>query len=252
MKFYTLNVYVFSFLLRALWSLIICVVAATGMGIATTNNLKHNYFEFFFFLIVLLAELIMAGVYIWLYRKQRGLRDLEEISRKDGLTSCAAIFFRIVWHIALSVFVLVRIELEGLILKNRKWRDIRDMTIVVMAFALIHILGFVWSLLNQPLEFIRSEMPIPLPEVAKGTGNVVSNQIIAEEEGEDDESPQKSNRDDVMEKQSHSISISSSSKRKAKEPVITMNSEGDPTEGRGQEQHGEYSRASSNAKNFKF
>ena len=67
--FFSISVYVVTFLLRAIWSLIICVTAATGMGIAATNNIKHNYFEFCYFLIVFLAEFALAGVYVWLYRK---------------------------------------------------------------------------------------------------------------------------------------------------------------------------------------
>ena len=40
--FFSIQVYVFTLILRAIWSLIICVVACTGLGISATNNLKHN------------------------------------------------------------------------------------------------------------------------------------------------------------------------------------------------------------------
>lgn len=68
-----MKVYVLTMILRAIVSFILLLTAATGIGIAATNNLKHNYFEFFYFLVVFLSEMTMTGIYLWLYRMQRGL-----------------------------------------------------------------------------------------------------------------------------------------------------------------------------------
>ena len=113
--FFSISVYVVTFIVRAVWSFIICVTAATGLGISATNDIKHNYFEFCYFLIVFLAEFSLAIIYLWLYRKQRPLNDLEDINRKDCIFTGISIFFRLGWHIALSLFIVIRIHMEGFI-----------------------------------------------------------------------------------------------------------------------------------------
>ena len=75
--FFSVSVYVVTFILRAIWCFIICITAATGMGIAATNNLKHNFFEFCYFLFVFIAEFSLAIFYLYLYRTQKPLNDLE-------------------------------------------------------------------------------------------------------------------------------------------------------------------------------
>ena len=156
--FFSISVYVVTFLLRALWSLIICVTAATGIGIAATNNIKHNYFEFCYFLIVFLAEFALAGVYVWLYRKQRGVNDLEDINRKDCIITGIWIFFRLGWHIALSLFIVIRIHMESFIKQDYKWKEVRDLTLVIMSLTAVQIVGFVIGMIYQPLEYIRRDM----------------------------------------------------------------------------------------------
>ena len=113
--FFSISVYVVTFIVRAVWSLIICLVAITGLGIAATNNLKHNYFEFCYFLLVFLSEFAISCLYIWLYRKQRKLNDLDDINRKDCIITGISIFFRLGWHIALSLFIVIRIHMENFI-----------------------------------------------------------------------------------------------------------------------------------------
>ena len=135
-----------TFIIRSLWSLIICVIAVTGLGIASTNNIKHNYFEFMYFTVVFLIELTMSIIYLWLFCKQRGLIDLEPVNKKDCVWTCVSIFLRIGWHIALSLFIIIRINMESFIKDDYKWKEIRDLTIIVMVFTLFHIIGFIVGL----------------------------------------------------------------------------------------------------------
>jgi hypothetical protein len=141
--FFSISVYVMTFIVRAIWSLIICVVAVTGMGIAATNNIKHNYFEFCYFLLVFLAELGISGFYLNLYWKQRPLFDLEQINRKDCIVTGILIFLRLGWHIALSLFIVIRIHMEGFIKMDYKWKEVRDLTLVIMSLTAVQIIGFV-------------------------------------------------------------------------------------------------------------
>ena len=136
-QFFSMKLYAMSMIARAIWSLIICVIACTGLGIAATNNLKHNYFEFFYFLIIFLIELSMSIFELCLFKKQRGLRNLESINRKDCIGSCIAIFLRLGWHIALSLFIIIRIHMENFMKVDYKWREVRDLTITILAFTLI-------------------------------------------------------------------------------------------------------------------
>ena len=66
--YFSMRVYIFTMILRGIWSLLISVVAVTGLGISATNHLRNNLFEFFYFLIVLMIELTMSGIYFWLFK----------------------------------------------------------------------------------------------------------------------------------------------------------------------------------------
>jgi hypothetical protein len=63
---------------------------------------------------------------------------------------------RIAWSIALSIFVIIRINDQDMIKKNGKeWRTIRDLTIIVMAFSTVYIIAFIFGILYQPQEYVR-------------------------------------------------------------------------------------------------
>ena len=113
--FFDMSMYVITMLGRATLSLLLCVISLTGLSIAATNNLKHNYFEFMFFLVVFLVELGMTGFYVYLYRRQRGLTDLNQVSQLDCKVSCLVLFVRLGWHFGLSLFNVVRINIGGYI-----------------------------------------------------------------------------------------------------------------------------------------
>ena len=113
--FFDMSMYVITMLGRATLSFLLCVISLTGLSIAATNNLKHNYFEFLYFLLVFLVELGMAGFYLYLYRRQRGLTDLGEVSQLDCKVSCLVLFTRLGWHFGLGLFNVVRINVGGYI-----------------------------------------------------------------------------------------------------------------------------------------
>ena len=155
--FFDMNMYVVTMFARAVLSLLICVIAITGMGIAGTNNLKHNYFEFFYFFVVFMIEMPLTVFYIYLYCKQKGLRDLDPVNRIDCRGSCVALFLRLAWHFGMSLFIVIRINMEDFILKDKKWKEVRDLTIVVMTFTVMHMIGFLCALAYQPMEYIRKD-----------------------------------------------------------------------------------------------
>ena len=84
-----------------------------------------------------MAEFTIAGLYLWLYRKQRGLGDLEQINKKDCVTTCFYIFFRLGFHIALSLFIVIRIHMENFMKKDYKWREVRDLTLIIMSLTVV-------------------------------------------------------------------------------------------------------------------
>ena len=84
-----------------------------------------------------MAEFTIAGLYLWLYRKQRGLADLEHINKKDCVTTCFYIFFRLGFHIALSLFIVIRIHMENFMKKDYKWREVRDLTLIIMSLTVV-------------------------------------------------------------------------------------------------------------------
>lgn len=108
-------------------------------------------------MVVFLAEFSIAGVYLWLFRKQRGLADLEQINKRDCVTSCFWIFFRLGFHIALSLFIVIRIHQENFMKKDYKWREIRDLTLVIMSLTSVQIIGFIVGLIYQPLDYQRRQ-----------------------------------------------------------------------------------------------
>lgn len=153
--YYSLKIYTALLILRAVWCLLICVVAVTGMGIAATNDIIHNTFEFCYFLICFLVELSAALYYLCLFRKQRHQLNLERVNKMDCLGSCVLIFVRLGFHIALSLFIVIRIHQMNLKSKSIQWTNIFNLTIVIMVFTLIHIIGFIFGVIYQPLEYIR-------------------------------------------------------------------------------------------------
>jgi hypothetical protein len=190
--YFSMRVYVLTMLLRAFLSVIICLTAATGLGISATNQIKNNYFEFFYFLIVLMIEITMSGIYLWLFKLQRGQRNLESVNKRDCQSSCIAIFLRLGWHVALSLFIVIRIHMEGMMLKDYKWREVRDLTLSIMTFTVIHIVGFVVALIYQPLEYIRSDSDMGGAQSSKDKFSDIrnaprQNEIVIEENEEDEE-----------------------------------------------------------------
>lgn len=190
--YFSMRVYVLTMIMRTIWSLIISITAATGLGIAATNQINNNYFEFFYFLIVLMIELTMSGIYLWLFKLQSGLRSLEAVNKRDCQSSCIAIFLRLGWHVALSLFIVIRIHMESLMVKDYKWREVRDLTLCIMAFTVIHIIGFMIALIYQPLEYVRSDEEMGAKAIQADKFNDIrlaprENELAIEEEEEEEE-----------------------------------------------------------------
>lgn len=139
-----------------------------------------------FFLFVFLVELGMIGFYLYLYRRQRGLTDLNQISQLDCKVSCLTLFVRLGWHFGLSLFNVVRINIGGYIQQDYKWKEVCDMAIVVMAFTLMHIIGYLCALAYQPMEYTRRQ-------------EQKSMRIAEEEEEDEDEAPQPKQLEDLGE-----------------------------------------------------
>ena len=145
--YFSITFYIVTFIVRALWSLVICVVCLSGMGVASTTDIKHNQFEFCYFLIVFTTELGCATFYFILFIKQRNIEDLEQINKRDCIGSCILIFCRLGFHIALSMFIVVRITEENFIRKNFNWLYIRNLTYAIMALTSVHIIGYIVGLI---------------------------------------------------------------------------------------------------------
>ena len=151
--FMSVNFYTITLLIRALWSLVICIFCITGMGISATNDIQHNVFEFCYFLICMFIELFAIFFYLALFKKQRPLQNLDRINRFDCTFTCIVNFLRIGWHVTLSLLIIVRINQLDLIKKNYQWFNIRALTILIMVLTVFNLGGFIVGIIYQPQEY---------------------------------------------------------------------------------------------------
>lgn len=54
---------------------------------------------------------------------------------------------------ALSIFVIIRINQGDYVKIDAKWGEIRDLTFIVMMFTVMHIVGFLVGLIYQPMDY---------------------------------------------------------------------------------------------------
>ena len=171
----TLDTYVCTYILRALSSIVVLVVASFGIAVVDNNATGNNYeyskanvtFHNWFFGLTIAIEGISAITFMILFYLQRGKYDITNINRFDCRSSCFFITFRLVWTISMSIFVLDSINKieNGNLSKpwyNHKdvWRDkeldtIRLIVRLLLGFECLQIIGFVFGVLYQPTDYVR-------------------------------------------------------------------------------------------------
>ena len=70
-------------------------------------------------------------------------------------------------------------------IKDYKWREVRDLTLCIMIFTFIHIVGFMAGLIYQPLEYVRNDMPEDKFTDIKNAPR--ANELVIEEEDEEED-----------------------------------------------------------------
>ncbi len=48
--------------------------------------------------------------------------------------------------------------MESFIKQDYKWKEVRDLTLVIMSLTAVQIVGFVIGMIYQPIEYVRREM----------------------------------------------------------------------------------------------
>lgn len=169
---FSIDTYVCTFIIRTIWSSVIVITSIIGVSISSTNAMGNNYilkkadmdFEILFFAITAGVEFLAAIFYTCLYLRQRGQENIQNINTCDCRSTCFFILVRLGWTIALSILVLMHsTELEHLksytqrynSARSREWGAIEQVTLVLMIFETVYIIGIVCGLLYQPDDFQR-------------------------------------------------------------------------------------------------
>ena len=173
---YDVEAYAFSFLVRSLWSLVILMCCVTGYILVHSDITGNDYklekgeqlFETLFFTVTAVIEGLSSLSNMFLYCYQRNKPDLSHMNTFDCKSSCFYNMFRIVWTLALSIFVLMDVDsffkagdpYKTITSHHRnkarkEWGAIGTLTTVIMMFEIIYILGYVVGLLYQPADFSR-------------------------------------------------------------------------------------------------
>lgn len=115
---YDIETYAFTFLARSLWSFLILLCCISGNIIVhydvTGNDYKlkegEQLFETLFFSVTAVIEFLSCLSNMILYCYQRNKPDLTSMNNLDCRSSCFYNLFRIVWTLALSIFVLMDVD----------------------------------------------------------------------------------------------------------------------------------------------
>jgi len=151
--YYSVSTYTITFFLRMAISFILVCISFGGLGVAVNSKLDFRKFQISFFTIVAAFEIASILLTFWLYRKQRPLHDLSEVVQRDCQYTCLSLFLRVVWHVAMSLFIIVRIyqmEEEG-----PDVMGVRAITFIIMTFSVLYLIGFLIGVVYQPEEWIR-------------------------------------------------------------------------------------------------
>lgn len=171
----SLDSYVCSYLGRALSSTIVVIVASFGLAVVDNNATGNNYeyskanttFHNWYFGLTLAVEAVSAITFLALWFFQRGKYDITNINRIDCRSSCFFISFRLVWTISLSIFTLDsinRIERGDVqrpwqtntdIWRDKELETIRIIVRLLIGFECAQIVGFMFGVLYQPVEYVR-------------------------------------------------------------------------------------------------
>ena len=125
-------------------------------------------FETLFFTVTAVIEGLSSISNMFLFCYQRNKPDLSQMNNFDCKSSCFYNMFRIVWTLALSIFVLMDVDSlfkAGDPYKTitthyrnkaqKEWGAISTLPTVIMLFEIVYILGYVIGLLYQPEDFSR-------------------------------------------------------------------------------------------------
>jgi hypothetical protein len=75
--------------------------------------------------------------------------------------------------------------MENFMKVDYKWREVRDLTLIIMSLTMVHIVGFVAGLIFQPLEYIRK---IDFSDIKAGVNNQQRhNEFVIDEQDEEEE-----------------------------------------------------------------
>ena len=115
---YDIEAYAFSFFVRSLWSFLILMCCISGDVMIHYNVTGNNYklkkgeklFETLFFTVTAVIEGMSCISNMFLFCYQRNKPDLAHMNNFDCKSSCFYNMFRIVWTLALSIFVLMDVD----------------------------------------------------------------------------------------------------------------------------------------------
>lgn len=73
--------------------------------------------------------------------------------------------------------------------KDYKWREIRDLTLIIMSLTAVQIIGFIVGLIYQPLDYQRRQVfsDIRHQRQQQAVGGVPHNELVIDEEDEYEE-----------------------------------------------------------------
>ena len=96
---------------RAVWSIVLCLIAGGGFAVALTNPLHSNtqtsVFVFAYFILAFLLEATASGLYFKYYCRQRSLYNLRGLNQRDSQFSCLLLVLRTIWTIVFGVYLIV-------------------------------------------------------------------------------------------------------------------------------------------------
>ncbi|CDW76255.1 UNKNOWN [Stylonychia lemnae] len=222
----SVRLYVWTLVFRAIWSSILASVAIAGMGVSATNNLQNNYLDFFFFMIIFLLEIIGIFYYLCLFKKQRHQQNLDRINKFDCVYTCLMTFFRLGWHIALGLFIIVHILQLNLAKKNIQWTSIKNLCIVILVFSIMGIIGFVIGIVYQPQEYEKEiEFNNILDEVKDDSERYIQ-EDIDDQMSQRQEFKKESNNHNVQQYQHQSKQSKNDQVKRSLEVIQEQNDEG--------------------------
>lgn len=155
---FTVKGYSQTFIARFVLATVILGIALTGLSF--TNNDVENaryykmkrydkVFEIIFFVTTAVVETLAMLLYLFLWVRQRKSQNLAQLNKVDNIMSCVLIVFRILVPIALSIFILSRvnkIETPNILSRiahsddaerKKEWDAIYKITISILIFEII-------------------------------------------------------------------------------------------------------------------